>query len=150
MWEKYSVKTLFKIKAIGLPMYQDQYFEKDTALFEERIVMIKARSFDEAIKKAENEAMQYVHNYNSFCRINKYEQRLEAEYLEACDVFLIKNEMEVYSKTFLFKSDFDEKFIDIHLGTPDSSKKNKFMRKEYYEKYWKSSGHRPSEPLMRK
>ena len=143
MWSDYSVKTLFKLSAVGIPKHKDGEFTKDSVLFEERIVLLKARSFDEAIKKGEEEALLYVSQYNNFNRKNKYDQSLKKEFLNACDAFLVLSPnkkssiTEVYCNTFIFDNEFDENFIDMQLGLPDDSTKNKFISKEYYEKHWK-------------
>lgn len=59
--------------------------------------MIKARSFDEAIKKGEKEAKNNLSEYKNF-----YGQKVKQRYLEVCDAFELfdepnENGVEVFS-----------------------------------------------------
>lgn len=52
VWKWFGVKTLIRWEAIGKPESIDENFDEDATLVEERIVLFKARSSDEAIKKS--------------------------------------------------------------------------------------------------
>ena len=82
VWKWFGVKTLTRWEAIGKPKSIDENFDEDATLVEERIVLIKARSFDEAIKKGEKEAENYLDEYKNF-----YGQKVKQRYLKVCDAF---------------------------------------------------------------
>jgi hypothetical protein len=151
MLENYSVKTLYKLKAKGKAHNIDKYYKKNTALYVERIILVKAKDFGDAIAKAEKEANEYINNFKRENHINHYGQKLKLKYLKCCDAFLILNKpnelKEVYCKMFLLKNNSENKFIDSQLGEEDDARKNKFMDNDYYEKYWKSSAEGVREPI---
>ncbi len=70
-WKWFGVKTLTRWETIGKPKSIDENFDDDATLIEERVVLIKARSFDEAIKKGENEAKKICQNIKTFM-VKKY------------------------------------------------------------------------------
>ena len=76
-WKWFGVRTSTRWEAIGKPESIDDNFDEDDTLIEERVVLIKARSFDEAIKKGEKEAKDELAEYKNF-----YGQRISQRYLE--------------------------------------------------------------------
>ena len=78
--------------------------------YEERIVLVHADSFEEAIDKAEKEAKQYCEDLDG-----------AAEYLELCNAFRIEEHKiedgtEIYS--LITKSDLNPKeYLKIHHDT---------------------------------
>ena len=124
-WKWFGVKTVFRKEAIGKPTYVDASYEAKLTLVEERIVLIRARSFDEAISKAEAEAEKYAAGNYSNC----YGQLVTQRYLRACDAFELyddpNNGVEVYSNTELVpKRVSDSKVIDQHLGIEENKGKS--------------------------
>jgi Domain of unknown function (DUF4288) len=99
-WTWYAVKTLYRTSARGRPVRRDANFDPKATLIEERVVLIRARSFDEAIRRGEDEAREYASG-PTYC--NPYGQRVTTKYLEVCDAFNLFNEPanrhEVYSRT---------------------------------------------------
>ncbi len=65
-WKWFGVKTLTRWEAIGKPTNIDDNYDEEATLIEERIVLIKARSFDEAINKGEKEAKEDLSEYKNF------------------------------------------------------------------------------------
>lgn len=77
-WKWYGVKTLHRTMAKGRPIATDSLYSRTMTLVEERVVILKARNFDEAIKRAEVEARVYSRS----CRHrNRYGQHVRSRYL---------------------------------------------------------------------
>ncbi len=132
-WKWFGVKTLTRWETIGKPKSVDENFDADATLIEERVVLIKARSFDEAIKKGEKEAKNNLSEYKNF-----YGQKVKQRYLEVCDAFELfdepnENGVEVFSLIeTVSKKVKDSVLIENKFGkdqTPES-----FARKR--EKFW--------------
>jgi hypothetical protein len=102
-WEWYAVKTLHRWEAFGEPQNPDKNYDPNATLLEERVVLIKARTFDEAIRKAEKGAAEYP----GHVMINPYSQEIRFRYMETCDAYLLSDPpgegtpsgLEVYSAT---------------------------------------------------
>ncbi len=133
-WNWYGVKTLTRWEAIGKPKSIDENFDEDVTLVEERIVLIKARSFDEAIKKGEKEAKNNLSEYKNF-----YCQEVKQRYLEVCDAFELfdepnENGVEVFSSTEIVSEKIkDSTLIEGKFGKVESLEAKKKRRK-----FWNS------------
>ncbi len=118
---------------MGKPKTVDGNFDSDATLLEERVVLIKARSFDEAIKKDENEAANYLSEYKNF-----YGQKVKQRYLKVCDAFELfddpnENCVEVFSLTEMVSKEVkDSVLIESKFGKKESVES--FQRKR--EKFW--------------
>jgi hypothetical protein len=132
-WKWFGVKTLTRWEAIGKPTFVDENFDEDATLVEERIVLIKARSFDEAIKKGEKESENYLAEYKNF-----YGQKVKQRYLKVCDAFELfdepnQNGVEVFSSTEMVSRKVkDSVLIENKFGKDESVES--FKRKR--EKFW--------------
>lgn len=132
-WKWFGVKTLTRWEAIGRPKFIDENFDSDATLIEERIVLIKARSFDEAIRKGEKEAKRNLSRYRNF-----YGQEVKQRYLEVCDAFELfdkpnENGVEVFSLIeTVSKKIKDSVLIENKFGKNESPES--FARKR--EKFW--------------
>src|SRR5438093_2174363 len=99
-WKWFGVKTLHRVTPSGRPIATDNDYSRSMTLVEERVVVLRARSFDEAVSKAEAEAKEYSRS----CRHrNRYGQRVQSRYIGYCDAYLFddapSNRSEVYSET---------------------------------------------------
>ena len=94
----YGARALFRFVAKGKPKRKNPYFDPDSTLLEERVVLLQATSFADAIKKAEGEAKAYCKTVRFE---NIYGQNVELKYLGAMDVFEMSDPpgatCEVYS-----------------------------------------------------
>lgn len=140
-WDWYAVKTLYRVEASGEPDFTDVGFDEQITLIEERVVLFKARSFNEAIRKAEKEAHSYAKNWKL---VNVYGQQVTGRYLGSCDAYCLydppANGIEVFSATELWSENVaDETLIDRKLGKEEaktkSRKRYKFFHKELWERY---------------
>ncbi|HQZ82563.1 MAG TPA: DUF4288 domain-containing protein [Pyrinomonadaceae bacterium] len=133
VWKWFGVKTLFRWEAIGKRRSVDESYHDDATLVEERIVLIRARSFDEAIKKGEKEAENYSAEYKSF-----YGQKVKQRYLKVCDAFELFDEpnesgVEVFSLIeTVSKKIEDSVIIENKFGKDENIES--FNRKR--EKFW--------------
>jgi hypothetical protein len=109
----YAVKSLYRTDVVP---------PKTTAprlsSFEERIVLVRAGSFDEALQKGEAEARQYTDDNGWF---NAGGEKVRTRYLEALDAFSLSGEVadgeEVYSKILFVTPDVaDEELVNRGLG----------------------------------
>ena len=132
-WKWFGVKTLTRWEAIGKPKSIDENFDEDATLVEERIVLIKARSFDEAIKKGEAEAENYLSEYKNF-----YGQKVKQRYLKVCDAFELFDEpnesgIEVFSSIeMVSKKVKDSKLVENKFGKDESLESFNRKRKKFW------------------
>lgn len=136
MWKLYTVKTIYRIKAIGRPKATDKRYRKNLDMIEERVVIVKARSFDEAIKKGEVEAKKYA---SWSPHINPYGQKVIQNYIGAIDAFEpfedFKESGEIYSSTQLIPATWSDKTVtDRILGAEYKDARQlrtKFLNREF-------------------
>lgn len=97
----YGVKTLFRTRPSGRPRATDRDFDPRMTLVEERVVVYRARSFDDAIAKAEKDALAYTKGTHE----NPYGQTVRTTCLgwfdayELVDPLSCESGLEVYSRT---------------------------------------------------
>jgi hypothetical protein len=136
-WKWYSVKTLIRWEAFGKPTFIDKHYDEETTLVEERIVLIKARSLDEATIKGEKEANDYSSEYS-----NVYGQKIRQRYLKVCDAFELfdepnQNGVEVFSSIERVSSKVkDSAIIGNKFGKEEAEKifrkkRMKFLNAEF-------------------
>ncbi len=135
-WKLYGVKTVYRTDALGNTNIVIPDDVNDATLVEERIVLIKARSHDEAIRKAEAEAEVYTKETYR----NVYEQTVRCRYLGACEAFELYEEpspgVEVFSATeVISRSVSDEDVVNQYLGQPETdpidAQRLKFLNLEF-------------------
>ena len=117
MWKTYSVKTIYRSTVIGTPSAMDSEYSDEFDLVEERTVTIKARTFDEAIQRAEVEAEEYSEGTH----INPYGQEVKQTYIGYVNAFepfeSIPANIEIFSNQFLvLRMVTDEQIADRQLG----------------------------------
>ena len=136
MWKVYSVKTLYRTDAVGKPKKVNDDYRENVVLIEERIVTLKARTFDEAISKGEKEAVTYA---SETSHINPYGQNVEQKYIGYIDAFEpfedIAPNIEVFSSTFLTEKNLSKsQVIDCVAGIEYENERQirlKFLNREY-------------------
>lgn len=101
MWKIYAVKTIYRTETTGEAISKSDGFSEDFDMVEERIVTVKARSFDEAIERAE----RGTEEYESDPFINPFGQEVRWKYTGTSGAFepydSIPANIEVYSNTYL-------------------------------------------------
>ena len=102
--EWYGAKTLYLWSTDEEPKNKDAEYIDDGFGLEERIVLLKANSFDEAIILAEQEAKEYEKSW-----VNKYGQPVTIKYLEACDVYKMPSNPNEKTEAFSMVSKFEGK-----------------------------------------
>jgi len=113
VWKWYGVKVLYKNLITGKPNAEkiDENYE-DHQIFEESILLIKAKSFDQAYEIAEIKAKENEDSY-----INVYDQVVNFQFVDSLHAFLLcedeelENGIEVYSR-FLHISK-EENFANV-------------------------------------
>lgn len=138
-WSWYAVKTIYQWKAHGKPKVTDSAYDPNTIVIEERVVLFRARSFDEAIRKAEKEAKEYTADTH----INPYGQKVKLRYLNACDAFILYDPpeagVEVYSITELVCEKIkDKEIIERKLGK-EYGQKDRSLRRKFFNKDFSGS-----------
>ena len=136
-WKWFGVRTLYRTTVKGRPKGVDALYDADATLCETRVVLIRARSFEEAIAKGEAEARRYV-KYDHLP--NRYGQIVVQTYLGECDAFELFDPpgvgVEVFSRTEVVSRKLsNRRLIQERLG-PDqledeSWRRNKFLGAEY-------------------
>lgn len=146
----YGVRTLYRLTAKGRPKSRDKYYDRDSTLVEDRIVLFQANRFDDALAQGEKEA-------RSYCRrtrfVNIYGQQVRMRYLDACDAFEIFDKKiaagsEVYSSTELVGASVrDSALIASHFREDASARgprRHKFIDGNILRDIF-AAGYQPSE-----
>ena len=132
----YGVKSLYRSFAIGRPRAVDSRFDRRVTMVEERVVLFKARSFEESIRAAEVEAREYAKSRH----VNPYGQQVRVRYLGAVDAFELiggpSHKGEVFSTTALVpKRVGDRTVVNRRLGPVESKaesrKRRNFLNREF-------------------
>lgn len=127
----FGVRTLF-VYRIAKAKSAANAKNSGKSYFEERTVLFKAKSFSDAIRKAEKDARKYEDDF-----VNAYGETIEVRYLRAADAFEIiespKEGVEVYSSTEVFGIRLSEKaYVDSKLGKIRASKTESALRKRFH------------------
>ena len=131
----YAVKTLYRTFTDGFAENPDAAYREEIDMLEERVVLFRAESFDDAIEQAEREAREYARVEQT----NVYEQRICIDYLEACDAYMLgespSESVEVFSSTSLIdRTVTDSEITDMRLGKVsdgDEEASKKFISQEF-------------------
>jgi hypothetical protein len=129
-WKWYGVRTAYRSKPAGKPQGTDEDYSANMTLVEDRVVLIRARSFKEAIYKGEREAKAYA---ASAPHRNPYGQPVQQRYLGYCDAYELFIEpgasIEVFSTTeVISKTESDSRVIDRFIGSKELRKANRQRR----------------------
>lgn len=116
-WEWYSVKLIFENIISGEPEPDniDENYTNRYKTYEESIMLVKAQSFDQAYKIAENRAKKYENEYT-----NPYGELVKHKFLESIHCFLILDESlttetELYWRTLRVDKNMEkEDFLDSY------------------------------------
>jgi Domain of unknown function (DUF4288) len=136
----YGVKTLFRTEAVGKPIARDLAYDATVSLVEERVVLFRARGFDEAIRAAEKEARQYARDRH----VNPYGQRVVRRYLGVCDAFELFEapgvRAEVFSMTeIVSKRVSDRTVVDQRFGRRVDEKADRARRRNILNREFSGS-----------
>lgn len=118
-WKWFSAKTVYRTTTRGRAKQIDATYIPRNSLVEERVIVLQARSFDEALRRAEAEARTYVHQLKG--RRNRYGQKIVTRYLGDIEVYEMFDPpcsmMEVYSSMYTISGDVrDSTIADNHFG----------------------------------
>ena len=110
------MKSMYAVKCL----YQFQFYSMDDKLldelipsWEERVILIKASSMEEADSKCEKIAKEYESEYVNVCN-----QRVKVRLYTIVDIFSVfdtnaRTNIEVYSKMFDATAEDVEKMLDV-------------------------------------
>jgi hypothetical protein len=134
MMKWFGVKTVYKITVSGKARKPIPKTYDPSLMIEERVVLFKARSFDQAIKKAEKEAKVYASNPHN----NPYGQIVHYNYLETADAYELFDPpgdgIEVYSQTEIsMKVMNDNEILNRKFGGSYSESKEKRIRLKFLD-----------------
>jgi hypothetical protein len=110
----YSVKSLYRMDVKAAPDGTPRL-----SSYEERVILMRAASFDEALSKAQIEARKYA----DMRWLNARGEAVETHFLEVLDAFMLFDDelaegCEVYSKMlFVAPTSTDDELIERGLGT---------------------------------
>ena len=134
MLKWFGVRSIYKLRALGKPKKIDKDYNPDVFLFEDRVVLFRAKDFDSAIRKAKKEAKCYV----SDTFINVYTQKVITTQIGVFDAFEIfeipGHGKEVYSMTRLIKRRLTNKQAeDLFFDKKENTRKHR-LRKNFSNK----------------
>jgi hypothetical protein len=112
-WKWYGVRSLYRLVALGKPKDPDASFVPDATLVEERIVLIKARSDEEALRKAEKEGKNYARSIHF---TNGYGQKVKNRMLKVLDVYELFDSLRSGAEIFSVTEEIDASVADKQLG----------------------------------
>jgi len=124
-WKWYSVLLLFESTISEKPDLNkiDKNFKNDIKLYEERIIIIKAQSYNHAYKLADNYAKEYESEY-----INPYEQKVNEKFIDSlhCQELIeneIKSGIEIYYRMYEESAETDvEQVIENRMPEVSGNK----------------------------
>ncbi len=116
MKNMYAVKCLYQSKFYGV---DNKLLDKIMPSWEERIILIKASSIDDAGFKCEKMAKEYESDY-----VNIHNQIVKVRLYAIVDIFATfdtntRTNIEVYSKMFNATKEEIEKMLDIEYSTEE-------------------------------
>jgi hypothetical protein len=116
----FAVRTLYRTKALGKPRVASPHYDPDSTNLEERVVLFRARSTEDALKQGRAEGLRYA---SSVEMVNAYGQNLRTKLLDRCESFELFDErvrsgMEVYSSTRPFPKSVTNRKIASQLMGP--------------------------------
>lgn len=129
----FAVKSLYVTRAVGKSNAKGK--QTFAELLEERVVLFQAANANAAIKAAEKDAKEY----SQYTYTNFEGQTVKAEYLNACDVFELYEELgsgvELFASTeVLTKKTSKTELITRKLGRLETKStikmRRRFMSKE--------------------
>ncbi|MDX9971954.1 MAG: DUF4288 domain-containing protein [FCB group bacterium] len=133
-WKWFSAKTIYRLDVEGEPLATDRNYEPNATLIEERVVLIRARNHDEAIRIAEKEA----DDYPGEPYLNPYGQKVSYRPFGRTETYELfdppANRAEVWSSTSLLPGSIsDDEIIEDRFGPIEKSikKRKKFMDQEF-------------------
>lgn len=152
-WQWYGVKCLheFSLGGASAPMRRLGASTK-YRLIEERVVLVRARNFDEAIRKAEKCAKAYSRGLSR--RRNGFGQAVRNRYLGLCDAYLMDclpvSGAEVFSGTRLVSRAVGSKAVARMFLGPKSSQWEQEWRVRFEPWLtWRDPPWRPKAELRR-
>src|SRR4029450_14001653 len=135
-WAWYGVKTVYRVSAKGPPRRPDAHYDATATLIEERVILVRARSHDEAQGKAEAEAKLYTARFH----VNPYGQTVTMKRLGTIESFELfdppRNGGEVWSTTYMLSRTVRGKdVVDRTFGPEESlaqkERRRKFLNREF-------------------
>jgi uncharacterized protein DUF4288 len=120
----YGVKTLYRAAPVGRARGTDGLYSVDVTLVEERVIVVRARTGDDAIRMAEVEAKKYATKSHH----NPYGQRVRTRYLGYVDAYHMFDELhegaEVFSETeVVSRKVSDRAIVHRQIGRDESRRR---------------------------
>jgi hypothetical protein len=127
-WEWYGVKSLFETTASPRKRTARGNPKRSSSLIEERIILVYARTFNEAIRKSEKEATVYARGPTYR---NRHGDVVRTKYLGVCNAFSIRavpsSGIEVYSSMQVVSSKRLKAAIDTLMAFDALGKRDQDM-----------------------
>ena len=114
MKNMYAIKCLYQSKFYSM---DNKLLDANTFEWEERIILIKASSMEEADLKSEKTAKEYESEY-----VNIYNEIVKVRLYQVIDIFAVfdtnaRTNIEVYSNIFDATEEEIEKMLDVEYPT---------------------------------
>lgn len=131
-WKWYGVRSLYRSVALGEPRNPDASYIPSATLVEERIVLIKARSGKEALRKAKKEGKAYT---RSAPVTNCYGQKVRTRRLKGLEAYELFEYPSSGAEVFSAMEEIDSSIPDericqrpIGCGEPTEQQENFWRR----------------------
>jgi hypothetical protein len=139
-WNWYGVKSLYRTRVVGKPKEPDKHYDAQSTMVEERVVLIHARSFEEAIQKGEREARIYASND---LHKNPFGQQVRCRFLGNLDAFCLfeapGSKVEAFSSMIILPDSISNvELASIHFGSIEKhpGRRTKFLDASFSSKSW--------------
>jgi uncharacterized protein DUF4288 len=137
----FGVKTIYRIEPLGRRLGTDRHFSKDMTMVEERVVVVRAHSADEAIRIGKVEARRY----SRLMHRNPYGQRVRTRRLRCIDAYAMNEPLhekaEVYSATQVVPRRVTDAAIIRHAFGPVESRRAYLSRRNILDISFNSPAH---------
>jgi hypothetical protein len=129
----FAVKSLFRTEVLGEPVGADEEYDAEGTLIEERVVLVRARSLDDALSRGEKEADEYSEDEH----VNPYGQTVKwrrIKILEASYVYPLDDKMpEVWSSTSVIPASVADAELEVQRFGPAESADALGLRRKYLD-----------------
>ena len=131
----YGVKSLYRMEAVGEPRAADAYYDPEGTLIEERVVLVRASSDKEAVKKGAREADRYARDPFNRRHLNPYGQEVEMRRIRALQIspvmWPLNDGCEIWSDTEVFAATVTDAEIEDRRFGRDEPKALRRLRKKF-------------------
>ena len=130
----YAVKSLFRVEVFGEPTGADDDYDPDGMLIEERVVLLMARSLEDALRRGAKEADRYCAHGEHLNPYGQVVRQRRVDVLEASGPLLMfdGDAPEVWSSTSVLPSSVTDEELRLTRFGPEETEARLRLRRKYF------------------